>query len=91
MWNLWYKTPKKIPLVIHNGSKYDYHFITKEVAKEFEGQFEVLVKNIEKYITFTVLTNKELDNGKLIKYKIKFIHSFRFMSTSLSKLVNNLS
>ena len=91
MWNLRYKTPKKIPLVIHNGSKYDYHFITKEVAKEFEGQFEVLVKNIEKYITFTVLTNKELDNGKLIKYKIKFIHSFRFMSTSLSKLVNNLS
>ena len=91
MWNLRYKTPKKIPLVIHNGSKYDYHFITKEVAKEFEGQFEVLVKNIEKYITFTVLTNKELDNGKLIKYKIKFILSFRFMSTSLSKLVNNLS
>ena len=91
MWNLRYKTPKKIPLVIHNGSKYDYHFITKEVAKDFEGQFEVLVKNIEKYITFTVLTNKELDNGKLIKYKIKFIHSFRFMSTSLSKLVNNLS
>ena len=91
MWNLRYKTPKKVPLVIHNGSKYDYHFITKEVAKEFEGQFEVLVKNIEKYITFTVLTNKELDNGKLIKYKIKFIHSFRFMSTSLSKLVNNLS
>ena len=91
MWNLRYKTPKKVPLVIHNGSKYDYHFIAKEVAKEFEGQFEVLVKNIEKYITFTVLTNKELDNGKLIKYKIKFIHSFRFMSTSLSKLVNNLS
>ena len=24
-------------------------------------------------------------------YKLKFINSFRFMSTSLSKLVNNLS
>ena len=58
MWNLRYKTPKKIPLVIHNGFKYDYHFIIKEVAKEFEGQFEALVKIIEKNITFTVLTNK---------------------------------
>ena len=33
------------------------------------------------------------DNDKITKipYKIKFIDSYRFMSTSLSKLVNNLS
>ena len=35
--------------------------------------------------------DKELDNGKLFKDKLKFIDSFRFMPTSLSKLVNNLS
>ena len=52
MWNLRYKTPKKIPLVIHNGFKYDYHFIIKEVAKEFEGQLEALVKIIEKKYNF---------------------------------------
>ena len=34
---------------------------------------------------------KELDNGNSIKYKIKFIDSFRFMSRSLSILVDNLS
>ena len=34
---------------------------------------------------------KELDNGKTIMYKLKFIDSFRFMSTSLWKLVDNLS
>ena len=34
---------------------------------------------------------KELDNGKTIKYKIKFIDSFRFMSSSLSNLVDNLT
>ena len=33
---------------------------------------------------------KELDNGKTITYKVKFIDSFRFMLTS-SKLVDNLS
>ena len=25
--NLRYKEPKKIPVVFHNGSNYDYHFI----------------------------------------------------------------
>ena len=34
---------------------------------------------------------KEFDNGKSIKYKIKFIDSFRFMSSSLGNLVDNLS
>ena len=44
-----------------------------------------------KYITFSVPISKELDNGKTITYKLKFIDSFRFMSTSLSSLVDNLS
>ena len=48
-------------------------------------------ENIEKYITFSVPINKELDNGKKIMYILKFIDSFRFMSTSLSILVDNLS
>ena len=34
---------------------------------------------------------KEDDNGKKIKYKLKFIDSYRFTSTSLSNLVDNLS
>ena len=34
---------------------------------------------------------KELDNGKTITYKIKFIDSFRFMSSSISTLVDNSS
>ena len=54
---------------------HDYHFIIKELAEEFEGQFECLEENTEKYITFAVPTKKELDNGKSITYKIKFIDS----------------
>ena len=34
---------------------------------------------------------KELDDGKTITYKIKFIDSFRFMSSSLSSLADNLT
>ena len=89
--NLRYKTPKDIFVVFHNGSTYDYYFIIKELAEEFERQFECLGENTEKHITFSVPIKKELDNGKSITYKIKFVHSFRVMSTSLSNLVNNLS
>ena len=46
--NLRYRTPKEIPGVFHNGSTYDYHFIVKELAEEFEGEFECLGENTEK-------------------------------------------
>ena len=97
--NLRYKIPKEIPVVFHNGSTYDYHFIIKELAEEFEGEFECLGENTEKYITFSVPIKKEITkidkdgNGKIMKIscKIKFIDSFRFMPSSLSSLVDNLS
>ena len=93
--NLRYKIPKEIPIVFHNGSTYDYHFIIQELAKEFDGNFECLSENTEKYITFSVPIKKEIKKKKdkiiEITYKIKFIDSYRFMSTSLSKLVDNLS
>ena len=78
-------------MVFHNGSTYDYHFIIKELAEEFEGQFEFLGQNTEKYINFSASIKIELDNGKSITYKIKFIDSFRFMSSSLSSRVDNSS
>ena len=37
--NLGYKIPKEIPVVFHNGSTYDYHFIIKELPEELEGEF----------------------------------------------------
>ena len=90
--NFRYKVPKEIPIVFHNGSTYDYHFIIKELVKEFEGNFECLGENTEKYITFSVPIKKKIENKDLeITYKIKFIDSYRFISSSLSKLVDNLS
>ena len=55
--NLRYKTPKEIPVVFHNGSTYDYHFLSKLLAKEFDGQFECLGENTEKYIITSVSTS----------------------------------
>ena len=73
-----YRTPKKISVVFHNGSIYDYHFKINELTKKIEDQFECLGENTEKYITFSVPIQKELDNGKTVAYKLRFIDSFRF-------------
>ena len=60
--NLRYKVPKNIPVIFHNGSTYDYHFIIKELACEFEGNFECLGENTEQYIYFCVPIKKRIDN-----------------------------
>ena len=90
--NVRYKIPKEIPIVFHNCSTYDYHFIIKELVKELDGNFECLGENTEKYITFSVPIKKKIENEYIeITYKIKCIDSYRFMTTSLSKLVDNLA
>ena len=88
--NLQYKVPKEIPVVFHNGSKYDYHFIINELAKGIDG-IACLGDDTEKYITFKIPLKKENKDGKFITYKLKFIDSFRFLNKSLSDLVDNLS
>ena len=66
--NLKYSVPKEIPIVFHNGSEipivfhngsnYDYHFIMKELAEEFEGQLTCLGENPGKYIILLVPIEK---------------------------------
>ena len=73
--------------------------ITKVLVEEFKKQFTCLGQNNEKYITFTVPIKKEVrridKNGeeitKNISYILQFIDSTRFMTSSLSYLVNSLS
>ena len=89
--NLMYKTPKEIPVVFRNDSQYDYYFIINELAEEFKGKFEYLGENTEKYITFLEPIKKELKNNTIITYKIMFIDSLRFMSSSLSSLAHNVA
>ena len=97
--DLKFKVPNEISAVSHNSSNYDYHFIIKELANKFERQFECLWENKEKYNPFSVPIKKKItkidkddnENVETISYKIKFINSMRFIGTSLSKPVDNLT
>lgn len=58
--NLIHKAPKSIYLiyVIYNSSCFGYHFITKELAEEFQGQFQCWGQNAEKNTIFMVPIKK---------------------------------
>ena len=51
----------------------------------------MLRRKCRKYITFSVPSGKKLYNGKTMAYTLKFIDSFRFLSTSFLNLINSLS
>ena len=97
--NLKFNVLNDISEVFHRGSDYDYHFIIKELANEFEGQFECIGENKVKCKTFSVPLKKEIlktdkDGNEIvdtISYKIKFIDSVRFMASSLPNLIDNLT
>ena len=97
--NLKYSIPKKYPVVVHNGSNYDYHFIIKELVKEFEGEFNCLGENTKKCKTFSVPITKEVKsidkNGKeitkAISYRWQFNNIARFIASPSSNLVDNLA
>ena len=57
--NLKFNVPNEIPVISHNGSNCDYHFIFKELVNEFDGPLENLPENTEKYKTFSVSVEKE--------------------------------
>ena len=56
--NLRFNVSNAIPVVFHNESNYDYHFIIKELANEFVGKCECLGENTEKHKTFSVPIEK---------------------------------
>ncbi|MEW8548359.1 MAG: hypothetical protein AB2693_33055, partial [Candidatus Thiodiazotropha sp.] len=65
----------KIPVVFHNLKGYDSHLIMQKIHKA-HGRITCIPNNAEKYISFSI--------GQL-----KFLDSFQFMASSLSKLVEN--
>ena len=100
--NLNYRNPNFTPVVFHNLSGYDSHLFIKNLGFS-EGNIDCIPNNEEKYISFSkkirvgTYPKKALDANGDIFYEqkptyhtIRFIDSFKFMATSLEKLVNNL-
>ena len=101
--NLRYRIPDYIPVVFHNLVGYDAHLFIKELAKH-TAKIGVIAKNTENYISFSVKVKvdkfidkagktalKTVLNEKSKEIELRFIESFKFMSSSLDSLVNNLA
>ena len=93
--NLRYKIPNYILVIFHNLAGYDAHLFIKELAK-YTTNIGVIAKNAENYISFSIKVevDKYIDkagNEKSKELELRFIDSFKFMSSSLGSLVNNLA
>ena len=104
--NFFYRKPNFTPVVFHNLSGYDTHLFVKNLGFS-EGDTDCIPNNEERYISFTKkkkkiqvesytkkVRNKEGKTDcktRTLHHQIKFIDSYKFMATSLDKLVNNLS
>ena len=77
--NVTQKQSNFIPFIFHNFSNYDSHMFFKKLVdkKRDKVDFEIIPKTNEEYISVTYGC-------------IRFIDSYRFLSSSLDKLVNNL-
>ena len=92
--NLRYKIPSYIPVVFHNLSGYDAHLFIRELGAH-ASDMEVIAKNKEDYISFSIkvpvdsyIDKNGEEKDKLIE--LRFIDSFKFMSSSLDSLTKNL-
>ena len=96
--NLQYTIPSYIPIVFHNLSRYGTHLFIKELAASSTdgGKMGVIAKNKEDYISFSIKVevNQYIDENGIEKSKeieLRLTDSFKFMSSSLDSLVNNLA
>lgn len=79
--NVKLQIPNFIPCFLHNLSNYDSHFIVTELGYD-TNSITVIPNSEEKFISFS----KYVTNN----FTIRFVDTFRFMSSSLSTLASNL-
>ena len=91
--NIKYRRPKFTPVIFHNLAGYDAHLFIKNLSVS-EGNIDCIPNNDEKYISFTkhVEVDRFTKDEKevIVTRELRFIDSFKFMGSSLDKLVNNL-
>ena len=83
--------------MFHNLSGYNAHLFIRELAASVPGgaKMAVIAKNKEDYIALSikVAVDKYIDKNGVEKDKeieLRFIDSFKFMSSSLDSLTTNL-
>lgn len=76
--NLQRRKLKKLPIFLHNGSKYDFHFIVRALNEEKVEKIKVLPYNGEHFRTIEFLG-------------YKFLDSLAFLQASLGQLSEDLS
>lgn len=85
--NLRYQESRHVPVVFHNLSRYDAHFIIEKISTCCKGGISAIPLNDELYISFTqIFPSSKVDFPKFIK--LRFIDSFRFMPSSLDYLAS---
>ena len=93
--NLQCKKPRILPVIFHNLQGYDAHLFIKQLAS-LPGELRCIPSTEEKYISFSkdikVGEYRSRKTGKMVplNFEIRFIDSYKFLQTSLAKLVENL-
>jgi hypothetical protein len=80
--NLNAKQPHFIPILMHNLSGYDSHFIVRELGNS-PGSVHVIPNSEEKFIAFSKIPEDGI--------KLQFLDTYRFMSSSLDTLAKDLA
>ena len=65
--NLNYSIQKEIPVIAHNSSHYDQHFIIRELVEVFKCEIANCIgENMEKYKTFSIPIRKKDNENNVI-------------------------
>ena len=76
--NLQRRRPFKLPIFLHNGSRYDFHFLIRALNNKDLGEIKILPYNGEHFRT--------------IEFKgFRFLDSLAFLQASLDQLTEDLS
>jgi hypothetical protein len=79
--NLNARQPRFIPILMHNLSGYDSHFIVRELGNS-PGSVQVIPNSEEKFIAFSKIPEDGV--------KLQFIDTYRYMPSSLDTLAKDL-
>lgn len=88
--NLNFQEAHHIPIVFHNLSNYDAHFLVKILATHINGSMTIIPNNEERYISFSIKVPSNITKKYADFIQLRFMDSFRFMSSSLDYLASLL-